>query len=159
MRRCEREAWPISKRTALFRGAIKFAGLYFAVVALGAINASPNETALLDHFYHQFKDPDKTLPPETRFSALDFAKFYFDIAKQALGDLFESSCLETAQALFLMVCLCEMQLKFVLLRVDFRVFSVRIRCSRIVAICIVEWLCEQRRLLGWLLVCLLYPWV
>jgi hypothetical protein len=104
MRRCEREAWPISKRTALFRGAIKFSGLYFAVVALGAINASPNETALLDHFCHQSEDPEKTLPPETRFSALDFAKFYFDIAKQALGDLFESSCLETAQALFLMVC-------------------------------------------------------
>ncbi|GLI77201.1 hypothetical protein PoHVEF18_005487 [Penicillium ochrochloron] len=104
MRRCEREAWPISKRTSLFGGTIKFAGLYFAVVALGAINASPNETALLDHFCHQSEDPDKILPPETRFSALDFAKFYFDIAKQALGDLFESSCLETAQALFLMVC-------------------------------------------------------
>lgn len=104
MRRCEREAWPISKRTSLFRGAVKFAGLYFAVVALGAINASPNETALLDHFCQQLEDPEKTLPPETRFSALDFAKFYFDIAKQALGDLFESSCLETAQALFLMVC-------------------------------------------------------
>ncbi|OKO97572.1 hypothetical protein PENSUB_10366 [Penicillium subrubescens] len=103
MRRCEREAWPISKRPTLFRGTVKFASLYFAVVALGAINASPNETALLDHFCHQSEDPDKTLPPETRFSALDFAKFYFDIAKQALGDLFESSCLETAQALFLMV--------------------------------------------------------
>ncbi|KAJ5886901.1 transcriptional regulator family: Fungal Specific TF [Penicillium subrubescens] len=102
MRRCEREAWPISKRPTLFRGTVKFASLYFAVVALGAINASPNETALLDHFCHQSEDPDKTLPPETRFSALDFAKFYFDIAKQALGDLFESSCLETAQALFLM---------------------------------------------------------
>ncbi|KAF3390529.1 hypothetical protein F1880_009314 [Penicillium rolfsii] len=102
MRRCEREAWPISKRPALFQGTMKFSGLYFAVVALGAINASPNETALLDHFYHQSEDPDKALPPGTRFSALDFAKFYFDIAKQTLGDLFESSCLETAQALFLM---------------------------------------------------------
>ncbi|KAJ5377274.1 transcriptional regulator family: Fungal Specific TF [Penicillium cataractarum] len=102
MRRCEREAWPISRRPGLFRGAIKFAGLYFAVVALGAINASPNETALLDHFSQQLEDPEKTLPSETRFSALDFAKFYFDIAKRALGDLFESSCLEAAQALFLM---------------------------------------------------------
>jgi hypothetical protein len=35
MRRCEREAWPISERTTLFGGTIKFAGLYFAVVALG----------------------------------------------------------------------------------------------------------------------------
>lgn len=109
MRRCEREAWPISKRTNLFRGTNKFSGLYFAVVALGAINASPNETSLLDHFCHQSEDPEKTLPAETRFSALDFAKFYFDIAKQTLGDLFESSCLETAQALFLMVCFLAMR--------------------------------------------------
>lgn len=103
MRRCEQEAWSISKRAALFRGAVKFAGLYFAVVALGAINASPNETSLLDHLCHQSNDPDKALRPGTSFSALDFAKFYFDVAKQALGDLFESSCLETAQALFPMV--------------------------------------------------------
>ncbi|KAJ5651914.1 transcriptional regulator family: Fungal Specific TF [Penicillium longicatenatum] len=104
MRRCEREAWPISRRAGLFRGTTKFAGLYFAVVALGAINASPNETALLDHFYQQSTDPDRAAPA-THFSALDFAKFYFGIAKVALGDLFESSCLETAQALLLLVCL------------------------------------------------------
>ncbi|KAJ5930042.1 transcriptional regulator family: Fungal Specific TF [Penicillium verhagenii] len=101
MRRCEREAWPISRRAGLFRSTTKFAGLYFAVVALGAINASPNETALLDHFYQQSADPERVVPV-TYYSALDFAKFYFGIAKIALGDLFESSCLETAQALFLL---------------------------------------------------------
>ncbi|KAJ5549339.1 transcriptional regulator family: Fungal Specific TF [Penicillium frequentans] len=101
MRRCEREAWPIARRAALFRSTTKFAGLYFAVVALGAINASPNETALLDHFYQQSTDPERT-EPAPHFSALDFAKFYFGIAKVALGDLFESSSLETAQALLLL---------------------------------------------------------
>ncbi|KAJ5917844.1 transcriptional regulator family: Fungal Specific TF [Penicillium verhagenii] len=101
MRRCEREAWSISRRAGLFRSTTKFAGLYFAVVALGAINASPNETALLDHFYQQSADPERAVPV-TYYSALDFAKFYFGIAKIALGDLFESSCLETAQALFLL---------------------------------------------------------
>lgn len=104
MRRCEREAWPIARRAALFRSTTKFAGLYFAVVALGAINASPNETALLDHFYQQSTDPERT-EPAPHFSALDFAKFYFGIAKVALGDLFESSSLETAQALLLLVWL------------------------------------------------------
>ncbi|KAJ5626954.1 transcriptional regulator family: Fungal Specific TF [Penicillium herquei] len=101
MRRCEREAWPVSRRTALFQGTTKFSGLYFAVIALGAINASPNETALLDHFYQHSTDPEQP-PSSIRFSALDFAKFYFGISKQALGDLFESSSLETAQALLLL---------------------------------------------------------
>ncbi|KAJ5797572.1 transcriptional regulator family: Fungal Specific TF [Penicillium pulvis] len=101
MRRCEREAWPISRRAGLFRSTTKFAGLYFAVVALGAINASPNETALLDHFCQQSTDPESAAPTP-QFSALDFAKFYFGIAKVALGDLFESSSLETAQALLLL---------------------------------------------------------
>ncbi|KAJ5692637.1 transcriptional regulator family: Fungal Specific TF [Penicillium macrosclerotiorum] len=102
MRRCEREAWPLSRRNSLFRDPPKFARLYFAVVALGAINASPNETSLLDHFCQQLVDPQKAPPSCTTFSALDFAKFYFSLSKQALGDLFESSCLETAQTLLLL---------------------------------------------------------
>ncbi|KAJ5720363.1 transcriptional regulator family: Fungal Specific TF [Penicillium malachiteum] len=101
MRRCERDAWPVPRRSALFQGTTKFSGLYFAVIALGAINASPNETALLDHFYQHSTDPEKA-PSSIRFSALDFAKFYFGVSRQALGDLFESSSLETAQALLLL---------------------------------------------------------
>ncbi|KAJ5716242.1 transcriptional regulator family: Fungal Specific TF [Penicillium malachiteum] len=101
MRRCEREAWPVSRRATLFQGSTKFSGLYFAVIALGAINASPNETALVDHFYQHSTDPEKP-PSSIRFSALDFAKFYFGVSKQTLGDLFESSSLETAQALLLL---------------------------------------------------------
>lgn len=103
MHRCEREAWPVSKRANLFRRSSRFSGLYFAVVALGAINASPNETSLLDHYCQQFANPEKSLERKD-FSALGFAKFYFSLAKHSLGDLFESSCLETAQTLLLMVC-------------------------------------------------------
>lgn len=108
MQRCEDEAWPISNRQGLFRGATKFAGLYFAVVALGAINASPNETSLLEHFCQQFIDPSQTQRARRgpSFTALDFAKFFFDLAKRTLGDVFESSCLESAQTLLLLVCLC-----------------------------------------------------
>lgn len=108
MQRCEDEAWPIPNRQGLFRGATKFAGLYFAVVALGAINASPNETSLLEHFCQQFIDPSQMQRARRgpRFTALDFAKFFFGLAKRTLGDVFESSCLESAQTLLLLVCLC-----------------------------------------------------
>ncbi|KAJ5395622.1 transcriptional regulator family: Fungal Specific TF [Penicillium crustosum] len=104
MQRCEDEAWPIPNRQGLFRGATKFAGLYFAVVALGAINASPNETSLLEHFCQQFIDPSQMQRARRgpRFTALDFAKFFFGLAKRTLGDVFESSCLESAQTLLLL---------------------------------------------------------
>ncbi|CAI7574529.1 unnamed protein product [Penicillium glandicola] len=104
MQRCENEAWPISNRRELFLGTTKFAGLYFAVVALGAINASPNETSLLEHFCQQFVDPSHTRRAlrGSGFTALKFAKFFFGLAKRTLGDLFESSCLESAQALLLL---------------------------------------------------------
>ncbi|KAJ5520415.1 transcriptional regulator family: Fungal Specific TF [Penicillium fimorum] len=103
MQRCENEAWPISNRQGLFRGATKFAGLYFAVAALGAINASPNETSL-EHFCQQFDDLGQTQQVRrgSGFTALDLAKFFFDLAKRTLGDLFESSCLESAQTLLLL---------------------------------------------------------
>ena len=39
-----------------------------------------------------------------RFSSLNLANFCFGVARQALGHFLESSCLETAQALLLMVC-------------------------------------------------------
>ncbi|KAJ5510662.1 transcriptional regulator family: Fungal Specific TF [Penicillium expansum] len=86
MRRCGNEAWPIPNRQGLFRGVTKFSGLYFAVVALGAINASPNETSLLEHFCQQFVDPNQTKRAlrAHRFTALDFAKFFFGLAKRTL---------------------------------------------------------------------------
>ncbi|KAI1832832.1 transcriptional regulator family: Fungal Specific TF [Penicillium roqueforti] len=104
MQRCENEAWSVPNRQGLFRGTTKFAGLYFAVVALGAINASSNETSLLQHFCQQFVDPSQTRRARggPGFTALDFAKYFFGLAKRTLGDLFESSCLESAQSLLLL---------------------------------------------------------
>lgn len=103
MRRCENEARPAFRREALFRGPSKFGGLYFAVIALGAVNASPNEISLLDPFCQQSA---QTLKSSTsgKITAMDFADFYFDASRKAMGDLFASSCLETAQALLLLVC-------------------------------------------------------
>lgn len=104
LRHCEREAFNLSRRHSFARGSSNFAGLYFAVVALGAINASPDETSLLDHYCTYTPDPRR---PGTGSvggcSALDFANYYFGAAKRALGDVFESCSLESAQALMLLV--------------------------------------------------------
>ncbi|KAL4897647.1 fungal-specific transcription factor domain-containing protein [Aspergillus ambiguus] len=110
MQRCEKEAFVFSRRPAFYRGSSKFSGLYFAVVALGAINASPNETSLLDHYCTLSSEPTKR-GLAAKPSALDFADFYFGIAKQALGDLFESSSLESAQALLLLSVFCQNALR------------------------------------------------
>ena len=107
MQRCEREAWNVPTASAFSRGQSKFAGLYFAVVAVGAINASPSETPLLDHYCMYSPSPGR--PAATaRFSSLDFADFYFGLTKQAVGDIFETCSMESAQALLLMVCLYPM---------------------------------------------------
>ncbi|KAE8321065.1 fungal-specific transcription factor domain-containing protein [Aspergillus sergii] len=110
MQRCEQEAFVPSKRRAFYRRSSKFKGLYFAVVALGAINASPNETSLLDHYANCSADGRKS-NFVGRLSALDFAEFYFGITKQALGDIFESCSLESAQALLLLSVFCQNALR------------------------------------------------
>lgn len=71
-----------SKRSSTFRS------LYYAVVAVGAINAPMNEGPT--------KNNPKPVP-------LQYANRYFDLAHKALGNTFEISTLETCQALFLLV--------------------------------------------------------
>ncbi|PYH40284.1 uncharacterized protein BP01DRAFT_224671 [Aspergillus saccharolyticus JOP 1030-1] len=110
MQRCEKESFLASRRASLHRGSSKFAGLYFAVVALGAINASPHETALLDHYCDYNPEP-RRVGSMSRPSALDFADFYFGRAKRALGDLFESCSLEGVQALLLLSVFCQNALR------------------------------------------------
>ncbi|KAE8334937.1 hypothetical protein BDV24DRAFT_171763 [Aspergillus arachidicola] len=110
MQRCEQEAFVPSKRRPFYRRSSKFKGLYFAVVALGAINASPNETSLLDHYANCSADGRK-FNVVGRLSALDFADFYFGITKRALGDIFESCSLESAQALLLLSVFCQNALR------------------------------------------------
>ncbi|KAE8363101.1 fungal-specific transcription factor domain-containing protein [Aspergillus caelatus] len=110
MRRCEQEAFVASKRRAFYRRSSKFKGLYFAVVALGAINASPNETSLLDH-YADCSAEGRKYNFAGKPSALDFADVYFGITKQALGDIFESCSLESAQALLLLSVFCQNALR------------------------------------------------
>ncbi|PKY07980.1 hypothetical protein P168DRAFT_308153 [Aspergillus campestris IBT 28561] len=110
MQRCEHEAFVLSHRSRFARGMSRFAGLYFAVVAVGAINASPNETSLLEH-YSTTADSGSGGTSTEQPSALDFANHYFKIAKQALGDLFEGGCLESVQALSLLGVYCQNALR------------------------------------------------
>ncbi|KAL2814954.1 fungal-specific transcription factor domain-containing protein [Aspergillus granulosus] len=104
MQRCEGQAFVPSNRTSFCNGLSRFSGLYFAVVALGAINASPHETTLLDHYC---KYPSLN----AQRIALYLADFYFGIAKQNLGDLFEGCSLETAQTLLLLSVFCQNALR------------------------------------------------
>lgn len=156
MQRCENDAWPTSKRAGLFRGTTKLSGLYFAVIALGAINASSNETSLLEHFCQQSVDRNQTNPWRSiLYTALDFAKFFFGLAKGTLGNLFESSCLESAQTLLLLVCPCRiLSRRNERLTYCFRACSVKIHCSLIAVICTAGWLPAQQRLLDSARVCL-----
>ncbi|GKZ26009.1 hypothetical protein AbraCBS73388_001956 [Aspergillus brasiliensis] len=110
MRRCENEAFVLPRRPGFSRGTSKFSGLYFSVVALGAINASPHETALLDHYCNYLPSLGKP-GGMSKPSSLDFADYYFGKAKQALGDLFESCSLESAQALLLLSVFCQNALR------------------------------------------------
>ncbi|KKK17713.1 hypothetical protein ARAM_006333 [Aspergillus rambellii] len=110
MQRCEQQAFIPAKRLAFCRGSSAFSGLYFAVVALGAINASPNETALLGYYCNSLPDSTKR-NNVTKPSPLDFADFYFAIAKKALGDIFESCSLESVQALLLLSVFCQNALR------------------------------------------------
>lgn len=103
MHRCEKDAFDLRRRPGFMRGSSRFFGLYFAVVALGAINASSEETSLLDHYCTNSTAERQDGESASQPSALDFADFYFKTAKQAIGDLFEGCCLESVQALLLMV--------------------------------------------------------
>lgn len=143
MRRCEQETWNMHRRTWPSLGQSKFAGLYFAVVALGAINATPNETSLLEH-YCTYSGRGAT----GGYSTLDFADFYFGVTKQALGDIFESSSIESTQALLLMVGAirqCSISLN---LTSASSVHSVKMPCGLIAALCTAAWPLEQQWPLG-----------
>jgi len=104
--RCAKEIWggDVETRSKRPKGRhrSRFLALCYAVVALGAINAGIDDTSPLMSYYRHVR---RDRPAEgVRFrSTLEWANLYFDLAKQALGDVFEISSLETCQALFLMV--------------------------------------------------------
>jgi hypothetical protein len=107
--RCERDVWAPAQQRApkqLDRRRSRFLALYYAVVALGLLTAGDDMFALRTRFHISkllgrssatSRDKELLHPP------LELAETYFTKAKSLLGDVFESSSLETMQTLFLMV--------------------------------------------------------
>ncbi|KIW95043.1 uncharacterized protein Z519_03624 [Cladophialophora bantiana CBS 173.52] len=107
---CQRQVWT-NQPTAGCKGRRpQFMALYYAVVALGAINSGPDQAASLAKQYQDaaFSRGRGRNPMQ---SALGWASHYFGLAKQALGDIMEISSLETCQTLFMMTVFCQNALK------------------------------------------------
>ncbi|KIX00391.1 uncharacterized protein Z518_10530 [Rhinocladiella mackenziei CBS 650.93] len=109
--RCVRDIWtdrptasPLGRRT-------QFLALYYAVVALGAINCGVEQTSSLAQYSPPDNEDDRPGPPTTKRSTLEWASHYFGLAKQTLSDTMEISSLETCQTLFLMTVFCQNALK------------------------------------------------
>lgn len=101
-RHCAKYIWSDNGSRKSMGSKSRFLALYYAVVAVGAINARMDDTSQLSMFYKhaEFLGRNKAF---TERSTLEWANHYFQLAKKALGDIFETSSLETCQALFLMV--------------------------------------------------------
>ncbi|OQU95646.1 Fungal specific transcription factor domain-containing protein [Cladophialophora immunda] len=107
---CQRQVW-INQPTASRKDRRpQFMALYYAVVALGAINSGPDEATSLAKQYQDVAFCHGRVRKPMR-SALEWASHYFDLAKQALGDIMEMSSLETCQTLFMMTVFCQNALK------------------------------------------------
>lgn len=76
------------------------------MVALGAINAGIDDTSPLATYYRNWGNHGVNDLPK-KHATLEWANRYFNLAKQALGDVFEGASLETCQTLFLMVTLLD----------------------------------------------------
>ncbi|EXJ71101.1 uncharacterized protein A1O5_06094 [Cladophialophora psammophila CBS 110553] len=108
--RCARIIWADQPPPPNLGRQSHFLALYYAVVALGAINSSVEQITCLPQFYRVRNDEDLSAPP-TKRSTLEWASHYFGQAKQALGDTMDISSLETCQTLFLMTVFCQNALK------------------------------------------------
>lgn len=112
--RCEREIWlnraPHIPTLVSNQGLQKtrFLALFNVVLANGAITAGETSLLTWDRTItflerqsggHAFSNPCPYTP-------IRVARLYFEKAKELLGDIFETSSVETTQALFLMVCQC-----------------------------------------------------
>lgn len=110
--RCEREVW-LNKAphipTLVSNQDLqktRFLALFNVVLANGAITAG--ETSLLTwdrtiNFLER-QSGGHAFRNRSPYTPIRVARLYFEKAKEFLGDIFETSSIETTQALFLMVC-------------------------------------------------------
>ncbi|KAH8817495.1 hypothetical protein F5884DRAFT_830552 [Xylogone sp. PMI_703] len=113
IRRCEADVWaPIHQSVPkqLDRRRSRFLALYYAVVALGLLTAGDDMFAIRTRFHisrRLGRSSETSWHNPLLHPPLELAETYFTKAKSLLGDLFESSSLETMQTLFLMSIFCQ----------------------------------------------------
>lgn len=106
---CARRLQPTQSKPPPSGCQSQFLALYYAVVALGAINSGVDQTSSLARYY-QSPARGERHGTSTERTSLEWASLYFMLAKRALGDMMEISSLESCQALFLMVgLLCSIE--------------------------------------------------
>jgi hypothetical protein len=102
--RCEQEIWGDSGRKANNQ---KFLSLFNIVIAIGAITAGAGSSILWQHVHEFLRQNEQVgLRKPTGYPPLQVAHLFFKKAKAflGLGNIFETSSVETVQTLFLMVC-------------------------------------------------------
>ncbi|KAF4986401.1 hypothetical protein FDECE_15974 [Fusarium decemcellulare] len=107
LRRCENDVWQLraARDTPRSQNQTKrlFPALFNIVLALGAITAG-GTSMLTSHLTVDFLERAKSqvTANSPSYVPIRVAQFYFDRAKLLLGDVFESTSIESAQTLFLM---------------------------------------------------------
>lgn len=115
--RCEKEVWartgPNNPTSYLHR---RFLALYNAVLAIGAITAGEEseyawKTQYLADQIAELEVLSGIDASPSTYTPLRFARVFFERAKSYIGDIFESSSLESAQTLMLLSVFCQNALK------------------------------------------------
>lgn len=110
--RCRREVWTKSSVKQLHQDKLHFLSLYNAVLSVAALTAGTH--ALLEYRNDLEKPPESSpqdRPHSTPPSSLLLSRLYFWRARRLLGDIFEVSSIDSAQALLLMSIYCQHALK------------------------------------------------
>ncbi|RSL72468.1 hypothetical protein CEP53_001114 [Fusarium sp. AF-6] len=119
--RCETEVWQNSTQdnstptqNLVQRRKQRFLALFNIVLAIGAITAGDTSSLTWDRTAKYLEEAcnghvfDISPPP---YAPIRVARLFFERARVLLGDIFESSSIETAQTLFLMSIFCQNALK------------------------------------------------
>ncbi|KAK1492665.1 hypothetical protein CTAM01_09863 [Colletotrichum tamarilloi] len=108
LKRCEDEIWSRLSRpdmiiSAQMRREARFLALYNVVIAIGAITAGETSLLMEDHTKEFLDRTGQTSDEEALYPPIRLARRFFERSRLHLEDICESSSLETAQTLFLMV--------------------------------------------------------
>lgn len=114
--RCEKEVWSRTAPNSTSYPQRRFLALYNAVLAIGAITAGEEseytwKTQSLTDQIGELEALSGIEASPSTYTPLRFARVFFERAKSYVGDVFESSCFESAQTLLLLSVFCQNALK------------------------------------------------